>query len=128
MNKKRPLLITFIGDISFLLSLLSIIVGLFPHFLTQIGFYIIPLPAFPGSIIMILLPIILLIASVGFLRLKRWGYWLMVIYNIFFLALNIILWQQNIQLFLPQNFLITIIELIFIIPTKKYFDKEIPIS
>jgi uncharacterized membrane protein (DUF2068 family) len=123
MNKNRPFIITFIGDINVLIALVSIAL-LFPSFLEHLGFSIIPLPIFLYGIMHLLLPIILLIASYGFLKLKRWGYWLMIIYDIFFLIVYIIWYLQNKQLFLFTNFMMTFIELIFILPTKKYFYQE----
>ena len=115
MNKNRPFIITLIGDISFFGALLSIVISLFPDFFKfsnssqQSGFHVIPLPFFSHGITQILLPIILLIAAYGFLRLKRWGYWLMIIYTMFFLIVSIIWCQQDRQLFLSQNIIITFI-------------------
>ncbi len=48
----------------------------------------------------------------------------MVINSIFFLVVNIILFQQSDQLFLYQNLITTVIELVFIVPTRKYFVKK----
>lgn len=130
MNKNRPFIITLIGYISFLGALLSIVISLFPNFLKfsntsqQSGFHVIPLPFFSHGITQILLPIILLIASYGFLKLKTWGYWLMIIHIMFFLIVYIIWCKQNNQLFLSQNFMMTFIELAFILPTRKYFGKR----
>ncbi len=134
MNKNRPFIITLIGDISFLGALLSIVIALFPNFLKfsnstqQSGIYLIPIPFFSQGITQILLPIILLIASYGFLKLKTWGYLLMIMYTIFFLIVSIIWSLQNKQLFFSQNIIETFIQLIFILPTGKYFYKKIPIS
>ncbi|MBU3144693.1 hypothetical protein [Clostridium sp. CF012] len=128
MNKNRPFIITFIGDISFLGALLSILIVLLPNFSERFGFYVIPLPIFSEGITQILLPIILLIASYGFLRLKRWGYCLMIIYTMFILIVSIIWCLQNKQLFFSQNIIMTFIQLIFIVPTRKYFSKKVSIS
>jgi len=121
MNEKRPLIITFIGDISFLIALLSIIIAVLQNFSVKFGFHIVPFPIFSEGIMKILLPITFLIASIGFLRLKRWGYWLMIIYNTFFLLVIIFWWLQNEQIFISMSFVSTVIALIFIIPTRKYF-------
>lgn len=48
------------------------ILSLFPKFLERFAVYVIQLPILSESI---MIPIILLI-SYGYLRLKRWGYWL----------------------------------------------------
>lgn len=128
MIKNRPYIITFIGDISFLGALLSIIVSLVPNFSQRFGFHVIPLPFFSDGITQVLMPIILLIAAYGFLKLKRWGYWLMIIYTMCFLMVHIIWYQQNKQLVVSQNFILTFIQLIFILPTRKYFYKKLSIS
>lgn len=124
MNKNRPLIITFTGDIFFLVALFWLAVLIFPNFLTRFGFYLEALPDFSERIVMILISMALLIASVGFLKLKKWGYWLMVIYNTLSLAFSIIFWWLNGKMYLSQYFVITIIELVFIIPTKEYFFKK----
>jgi hypothetical protein len=66
-------------------------------------------------------PIILLIISYGYLKLKIWGYWLMIINSIFFLVVYIAFYQQSGQPFYCQNAIIAFIELVFIVPTRKYF-------
>lgn len=120
MSEKRPLIVTFIGYIYILGALLSIL-SLFPKFLERFGVYVIQLPILSESI---MIPIIFLI-SYGYLRLKRWGYWLMIIYNIFFLVVCIIAYQQNRQLFPFQKAMVTFIALVVIVSTKKYFGKKI---
>lgn len=117
MNKNRPLIITFFGYISLLAALLGI-VALIPGFLERFNFTVIQLPIFINSITRALLSLILLIASYGFLKLKRWGYWLMIIYD-FFLVAYIAFYNKH--LIASTNVIITIIQLIFILPTKKYF-------
>ncbi|KAJ49223.1 hypothetical protein BD780_000890 [Clostridium tetanomorphum] len=124
MNKNRPFIITFIGDVSFLGALLSILIALLPSFAERLEVSVIPVPFFSEGITQVLLPIILLIASYGFLKLKRWGYWLMTTYTIFFLLVNIIWYLQNKHSFHSPNFILKFIELIFILPTKKYFYEE----
>lgn len=128
MNEKRPLIITFIGDISILIALLSILTFILPNYFEKLGFHINPLPVFSDGIMNILMPIVLLIASYGYLKLKRWGYWLLVIYNVFFLLVNITYWSQNKQMFISMGFISTVLELIFIIPTRKYFIKNVTTS
>lgn len=122
MSEKRPFIVTFIGDINVLFASLSI-ASLFPGFIESFGFSTIPSPFFSNTIIPILLSIILLIVAYGFLKLKRWGYWLMITYNIFFLAVYI--WSiKNKQTYISTNIMMTVIELIFVLPTKKYFYEE----
>ncbi len=123
MNEKRPLIVTFIADISFLGAVLSILIMLFPELFARFGFHVSPLPIFSESIMMVLLPVVLLIAALGFLKLKAWGYWLLVAYNVSYLAVSIIWGIQNEHLFSITTFF----ELLFIIPTKRYFDKKLSV-
>lgn len=46
MNKNRPFIITFIGDISFLGALLSILIAVLPSFAEGFGVSVIPVPFF----------------------------------------------------------------------------------
>lgn len=123
MNNKRPLIITFIGDITVLAGLLSI-ASLFPVFQRHFGFSVMQIPIFSYSIVQALLGIILLIASYGIYRLKKWAYWLIIAYNAFFLLVYIIFCLQNKYLYISINAIITFIDTIFILPTKKYFYEE----
>lgn len=127
MSEKRPLIVTFIGDINVLFVSLSIILSiasLFPGFLENRGFSTISSSSFfSNAIVQLLLSIILLIAAYGFLKLKKWGYWLMITYDIFFLAVYI--WSiKSKQTYISTNIMMTVIELIFVLPTKKYFYEE----
>lgn len=125
MNENRPFIVTFIGDLYFLGGLLSIVAILFPNLLKRFGFYVMPSTTFLIAVVRILLPIIALLISYGYLKLKRWGYFLMVIYNMSFLIAGIISLAQHKPLFFSQNIIATLIQLIFILPTRKYFVKEI---
>lgn len=123
MSEKRPFIVTLIGDLSFLGALLSLISSLFPSFLKQFGLYVMPLPIFSDATTQVLLPLILLIAAYGFLKLKIWGYCLMILYNVFILTINIIWYCQTKHIL--QNVILIFIELVFIFPTLKYFSKKI---
>lgn len=130
MTKNRPFIITFLGDLSVLSALLFVI----PIFTKHYGYFMSPLPYF-SKITSIVLPIslsiLVLIASIGFLRLKKWGYWLLVSYNAFFLIMYIIwsiqVWNisiQNEMVALYTCIITRVILLIFIVPTKNYFYKK----
>lgn len=121
MNKKRPFIITLLGDLCILTALLRI-VSLIPNLAEGFGIYTRPASFFPESIMHILLPIILLIAANGYFRLKFWGYWLMIACNVYFLASNILSQQSSQQYSL--GIISVVINLIFIIPTFKYFSNE----
>jgi len=120
VSGERPLIVTFIGDLVFLGALLSII-SLFPNFTERFEIEFKILPIISEGIIRVLIPISLLIVSYGYLKLKRWGYWLMVTINMFFLIASIIFSLQNKQQSSYQSIISTFITLIFVLPTKKYF-------
>ena len=112
MSKDRPFIITFIGDgciLSAFLSILSLFTGIepLPNYLN------IPLSNY---ILQILIAIIFLTVSFGYLRIKRWGYWLMLSVNLYFLAGWAISYKQ-----IPLG---PIIGLIFMLPTIKYFGEK----
>ena len=81
MSKDRPFIITFIGDGCILSAFLSIL-SLFTDIKPLPNYLNIPLS---DDIFQILSAIIFLIVSYGYLRLKRWGYWLLVSVNLYFL-------------------------------------------
>lgn len=125
MGTKRPVLVSFIGDLNFL-NVFLLIASFFPKpkFAEQYGFYFSPTPNFLEGIIKILMVISLLIISYGFLKLKRWGYWLMIAYNLFFLVLSMIfLLKQNRQSYTP-GYITSLLGLIITFPSKRYFIKE----
>ena len=124
MNENRPFIVTFIGDLYFLGGLLSIVAILFPNLVKRFGFYVIPCPTFLIAVAKILLPLIVLLISYGYLKLKGWGYFLMLIYNMSFLIAGVISLAQHKPLFFSQNIIATLIQLIFILPTRKYFVKN----
>jgi hypothetical protein len=127
VKEKRPFIITIIADIYILVSFL-LVLSLFT-FINRYGFYIysipyyLDIPVFYKNLLILLNAIILFIISLGYLKLKVWGYWAMICYNLFYLAGWIISYQQNMQKFFPQNIISLIIGLIFIFPTIKYFKK-----
>jgi hypothetical protein len=129
LNQKRPLIVTFIGDVSVLCASLSVLAvllaALFPEFLKQIGISVIWTSSFSKGFMRLLLSIFFLTASFGFLRLKKWGYWLLISCNIFFLVEGIVCVLQNKQ---APNIIITFILLLFIIPTKGYFDQKCSVA
>ncbi|MBZ9686303.1 hypothetical protein G9F72_008165 [Clostridium estertheticum] len=128
MSEKRPVLITYVRDLNFLNAFL-LIVSLFPKFTERFGIYSIPTLTFSDGIIRVLMVIILLIISYGFLRLKRWGFWLMITYDIFFLVLPIILLlKQNGQSYYAQGLIPSVLGLLIALPTKQYFTKKIESS
>ena len=123
MKEKRPTLVTFIVDLNFLNAFL-LIVSLFPTFIKQLGI-IAPTPTFPSIIIKVLAGLILLIISYGLLRLKIWGYWLMIAYNMFFLVVSVIfLLKLTEHSFYNPGFEVSVLGLMLTFPTKRYFIKK----
>jgi hypothetical protein len=108
MSKDRPFIITFIGD-GYILSAFLTILTLFTDIKPLPNYLNIPLS---NDKLQILIAIIHLIASYGYLKLKRWGYWLVVSVELYYL----VGWFISKQI--P---IINIIGLIYILPTIKYF-------
>lgn len=126
MRVKRPVLVTFIADLNFF-NVFLLIASFFPKpkFAEQFGIYFNPTPTFSESIIRILMVISLLIISYGFLKLKRWGYWLMITYNLFFLIVSMFfLLKQNMQSYNTPGYITSLLGLIITFPSKRYFIKE----
>lgn len=101
-GKKRPTLVSFIADLNFLNAFL-LIVSLFPipNFAERFGIYFSQPPTFSEGVIRLLVAIMLLIIFYGLLRLKRWGFWLMIAYNYFF---------SNIYYFFVETYESTILQ------------------
>lgn len=126
MKIKRPILVTFIGDIN-LLGAFLIIISFFPvqKFIEQFGVLIIPISDLLDATIRILSVLVMLIISYGYLRLKKWGYGLMITYNLFFLALSMIFIAFKIKnSYNIQGIIQSLIGLIITFPSKRYFIKE----
>lgn len=126
MRVKRPLLVTFIGDLN-LISIFFIVASFFPtpQFIEQYGFSFIPISNLLDGVIRILSVISLLVISYGFFKLKKYGYYLMISYNLFFLALSMFcMVTRNQQLNLGSEFIPSLIALIITFPSKRYFIKE----
>ncbi len=126
---KRPIIVTIIGDVNLLGVILSIVSLFSLCELINIKVYSLPYYLNTQIVIKILLvilnTIILLIISYGYLSLKLWGYWLIVFYNIFTLIAWIITIKQNHLPLYTQGITPVIIQLIFTLPTIKYFMKNV---
>ncbi|NNU77427.1 hypothetical protein [Clostridium estertheticum] len=127
MNEKRPILVTYIADLNFL-NVFLLIISLFPKFTKQFGI-VTETPTFFNVAIKALLFLILLTISYGLLRLKKWGYWLMITYNMFFLILSIIyLLKLTGPSFYNQGCISSILGLTLIFSAKRYFIKSSPVK
>jgi hypothetical protein len=130
MRVKRPLLVTFIGDLN-LISIFFITASFCPtpHFIEKFGFSFIPISNLLDGAIRILSVISLVVISYGFFKLKKYGYYLMIYYNLFFLALSMYCMVTNDkQLNLGSEFIPSLIALIITYPSKRYFIKEVETS
>ena len=126
MRVKRPELVTFIGYIN-LFSVFLLILSFFqrPKFTEKFGVYFTPTPDFLEGIIKILMIICLSIICYGFLKLKTWGYWLMVAYYLFFLVVSMIfLLKQNGHSYNTPGYITSLLALMIIFPSKRYYIKE----
>lgn len=123
MKGNQPVLIKIIIDLNLICCVL-LVISLFPNITKKFGVYFMS-STFSDIVIRVLMIIILLTITYGFSKLLRWGYWLMVIYNLFFLLVAIIfLIKQNQQSFYAQQLISSVLGLSITLPTKQYFYKE----
>lgn len=115
----------FIGDLALLNAFLAII-SFIPKadFNDKIGIYPVPITSVLDFYIRILSTISLLLIFYGFLKLKGWGYGMAVYYNLFTLLLSIISMSAHSQINYAGNFIPSLINLMLIYPSKRYFIKE----
>ena len=126
MKAKRPVLVTFIVDLNCLNAFL-LLMSFFPKpkFTEKFGVYYNQAPNFQQGLINIVMIISLLIITYGLLKLKRWGYWLMIAYNLFFLVVAMIfVLSQNGQEYNVPGYIQALLGLIITFPAKRYFVKE----
>lgn len=98
MSNKKPLVI-LLGSINVIIALIGILLSIYPNLLDKLNFTELPLPFFSCDLIKIPLYIFLLISSYNFLKFKKWSYWAIIIYQIFFLLISTIWGIKNRQLF-----------------------------
>lgn len=126
MKLKRPALVTFIAYLN-LLRAFFIIISFFPiqKLIEQFGILIIPISDLLDSTIRISSALVMLIISYGYFRLKKWGYGLMITYNLFFLVLSMIFIALKIKnSYNTQGIIQSLVGLIITFPSKRYFIKE----
>ncbi|EKQ57741.1 MULTISPECIES: hypothetical protein [Clostridium] len=126
MKLKRPVLVTFIAYLN-LLGAFFIIISFFPiqKLIEQFGILIIPISDLLDGAIRISSALVMLIISYGYFRLKKWGYGLMITYNLFFLVLSMIFIALKIKnSYNTQGIIQSLVGLIITFPSKRYFIKE----
>ncbi|MFZ5353128.1 MAG: hypothetical protein ACOZCL_10460 [Bacillota bacterium] len=120
MSEKRPFLVTLIGDMS-ILSALLLILTLFPSLTSRLGIELGSSIIFSNTISKGAISIALLVAAYGYMKLKKWGYWLMISIDILFLAVSIISAIQAVPQSTYTGIITSVVSLMFILPTKEYF-------
>jgi hypothetical protein len=129
MSEKRPVIITFFGDL-YVLGAILLIVPLIPGVSERVGIYpstlpaLLKIPFLSENVMIVLMSILLLVIAYGFFKLKIWAYWLAVSINVFPVVIWIILYIQNGKHSFYGNPISGIISLVFILPTIKYFSRE----
>ncbi len=121
MSEKRPIIITVIGDLFILAAMFSIGATIFPGYFGKLGFHVNSMPIYSSSIMNILLSLVLITAAVGLLFLKKWGFWLMIIYNIFFMSVNVVWCLKSGKVPITSGMIISILIISNIIHYRKYF-------
>lgn len=79
------------------------------------------LPNFPEHPFSIILAVVSLIIIYGYIRLKRWGFWLMILYSFGFGLLSFILLRSSNQQPFTGNFIWSVIVLIYTLYVRKSF-------
>ncbi|MBD7945836.1 hypothetical protein H9650_17145 [Psychrobacillus sp. Sa2BUA9] len=79
------------------------------------------LPNFPEQPFRIILAVVSLIIINGYMRLKRWGFWLMILYSFGFGLISYILLFSNNQQPFTGNFIWSVIVLIYTLYVRKSF-------
>lgn len=124
MTEKRPSGITLIGYF-YIFGAFVILITLFTNPIEQFGIAArFGVPYVSENIMRVFVAIIFLIMAYGYLKLKKWGYCLMLIYTIYFFIVSIILSQQYNQQPFYGNVIWSIIVLFYTLSKRKYFNKE----
>jgi len=109
--------------------IISSILSFFPSFAEGFGISFISNQTFFDYVIKVFVIIILFIISYGFSKLKRWGYYLMLTYNLFFLALGIILViVRNNYSFYTPGYIPSLLGFLLTLRAKRYFPKKEELS
>ncbi len=125
MSKERPLGVTLIGAF-YVFGALGLIVTLFTNTIDQFGIAArFGVPNMPESAMTVIVSVISLVMAAGYLRLEKWGYWLMMTYSIYFLVVSVILSNQYSQQPFYGNVTWSVIVLIYTFKKRRcFYDKE----
>jgi hypothetical protein len=121
MREKRPLGITLIGYF-YIFGAIVLIIILIANTPQQYGIAVrFGLPNVPESVMRVLVTVISLILAFGYLKLKKWGFWLMMTYTIYFLGINLYLSQQYKEQLFYGNVIWSFVVLTYTLRHRKYF-------
>ncbi len=125
MDIKRPLGVTIIGFF-YILGSIVLIATLFTNVRQQFGIAVrFGAPSIPENIMRVLVIVVSLFMAYGYLRLKRWGYWFMITYTIYFLVISIGLSLQYKHELFYGNVVFSIMVLVYTLSKRRYFKKGI---
>ncbi|SDL05590.1 hypothetical protein [Natronincola ferrireducens] len=123
MTTKRPKGVTFIGYFYIfgaIALLLSLVLGTKQDVPIGLRF---GMPHVPENVIVPFIVVLSLVISYGYLTLKKWGYWLMILYSLLFLLISLsLLIEYNTQPFIG-NTIWSIFVIIYTSRKKKAFLK-----
>jgi hypothetical protein len=123
VDKKRLIGITLIGYF-YILGAIALIVTLFTNATQQFGIAVrFGMPSVPENIMRVSVIVVFLLMSYGYLRLQKWGYWFMIIYNVYFLVVSVCLSQQYKNQLFYGNAIFSIVVLIYTLSQRRYFNK-----
>ncbi len=123
MSKSRPNIITLLGDYNILVAVL-LIISCFPILnVVEITVQLpgLSIPNMKQEVTRILFAVVLMAIAYGYLKLKKWGYWLLISKN-FILIVAWLIYNYQHQRYLFASFsILYLVELIYAIPTFGYF-------
>jgi uncharacterized membrane protein (DUF2068 family) len=121
MSKKRPLGISFIGYF-YIFGAIVLIITLFTKQIEQYGIAVrFGLPNVPEGLMRVLVSVLSFIMAYGYLKLKKWGYFLMIIYTSYFLVVSITLSQQYKHQLFYGNVIWSIVVLTYTLKNRSYY-------
>ncbi|MFT5875679.1 MAG: amino acid transporter [Clostridium sp.] len=121
MDKKIPLGVKLIG-IYYIFYALALIVTLFTNATQEFAFAVrFGLPNVPENIMKVIAVMVFLLMDYGYLGLKKWGYWIMIIYNIYIIVVSIGLFQQYNQQTFYGSITFSILVLVYTLSRRRYF-------
>ncbi|KJS80035.1 MAG: hypothetical protein JM58_19180 [Peptococcaceae bacterium BICA1-8] len=125
MSNKRPKGIAFIGYF-YIFGAVILLISLGTK--QDIGMAIrFGVPNIPETAVRVFIAIVSFILAMGYLKLRKWAYWSMIIYSLLFLVVSMnLLTQYNSQPFLG-NAIWSAIVLIYTYIKRDYFRKQVSV-